>query len=108
MFVDLIRKVRKFVDFEALIWTGGLLIVAVGDPESERHFTLFWPQWVFGIQSPGYGLGHAIGYLVRGDLQSSLNSHLLGAPVVAILLWRIVSLQYRNLTMRIRADIQTV
>ena len=107
MFVDLIRKVRKFVDFEALIWTGGLLIVAAGDPESDRHFTLFWPQWVFGIQSPGYGLGHAIGYLIRGDLQSSLNSHLLGAPVVAILLWRIVSLQYRKLAMRIRADIQT-
>lgn len=96
MFEELIRKVRNLVDFEAFIWTVGLAIVVIGDPNSERHFTLFWPQWVFGIQSPGYGLGHSIGYLFRGDLQSSLNAHLLGAPVVAVLLWRIVTLQYRK------------
>lgn len=93
----MIRKVKGLVDFEALIWAVGLSIVAIGNPESERHFTLFWPQWVFGIQSPGFGLGHSIGYLFRGDIQSSLNSHLLGVPVVAVLIWRIVTLQYRKL-----------
>lgn len=92
-----IGKVRALVDFEALIWVVGLAIVAIGDPNSDTHFTLFWPQWVFGIQSPGYGLGHSIGYLFRGELQASLNSHILGAPVVAALLWRIATLQYRKL-----------
>ena len=99
----LIDRVRRLVDFEALIWAVGLVIVALGDPNSERHFTLFWPQWVFGIQSPGFGLGHSIGYLFRGDLQSSLDSHLLGGPVVAVLLWRIITLQYRKWTMRVDA-----
>ena len=99
----MIRKVKGLVDFEALIWTVGLSIVAIGNPESERHFTLFWPQWVFGIQSPGFGLGHSIGYLFRGDLQSSLNSHLLGVPAVAVLIWRIITLQYRKLKMRVDA-----
>lgn len=100
---QLIGRVRRLVDFEALIWTVGLAVVAIGDPSSERHFTLFWPQWVFGIQSPGFGLGHSIGYLFRGDIQSSLNSHLMGIPVVAVLLWRIATLQYRKWTMRVDA-----
>ena len=99
----MISRVKGVVDFEALTWAVGLAIVAIGDPSSERHFTLFWPQWVFGIQSPGFGLGHSIGFLFRGDVQSSLNSHLLGAPVVAVLLWRIVTLQYRKWTMRLDA-----
>ncbi len=96
-----ISRVRRLVDFEALIWLVGLAVVAIGDPSSERHFTLFWPQWVFGIQSPGFGLGHSIGYLFRGDIQSSLNSHLLGAPAVAVLLWRIGALQYHKLKMSV-------
>ena len=84
---------RRLIDVEALMWTVGLLVLAAGDPNSDTHFTLFWPQWVFGIQSPGYGLGHSIGYLFRGDLASSLDSHLLGVPVVIALTYRIISLQ---------------
>ena len=89
--------VRKYVNTEALFWAVGLAIVAIGNPESERHFTLFLPQWLFGIQSPGHGLGHSIGFLVRGDLQSSWDSHWFGIPTVIILLHRIVSLQWRRL-----------
>ena len=99
----MISRVKRLVDFEALIWVVGLAVVAIGDPNSERHFTLFWPQWVFGIQSPGFGLGHSIGYLFRGDIQGSLNSHLLGVPVVAVLLWRIVTLQYHKWKLRVYA-----
>ena len=93
----MLNKARSLIDFEALIWAVGLVIVATSNPESERHFTLFWPQWVLGIQSPGFGLGHSIGYLFRGDLQSSLDSHILGVPVVAVLLWRIIALQYHKI-----------
>ena len=88
---------RKLIDVEALMWSLGLLILAASDPGSETHFTLFWPQWVFGIQSPGHGLGHSIGYLFRGDLLSSLNAHLLGVPVVIVLVHRITSLEIRRL-----------
>ena len=87
---------RRTIDPEALLWAAGLLVLAASDPSSDFHFTLFWPQWVFGIQSPGYGLGHSIAYLFRGDLVSSLDSHLLGLPAVIALTYRIVSLQVRK------------
>ena len=87
---------RRAVDTEALMWFAGLLILAASNPRSDFHFTLFWPQWVFGIQSPGYGLGHSVAYLFRGDLASSLDSHLLGVPVVIALTYRIISLQVRK------------
>ena len=93
---DRVQVIRRFIDFEALIWTIGLVVVAVGDPASDTHFTLFWPQWVFGIESPGRGLGHSIGYLFRGDIQASLQTHWLGLPVVAILAHRIATLQLRK------------
>ena len=92
-----LRPVRRFVDGEALIWLVGLSVVAIGDPASEFHFTLFWPQWVFGIESPGRGLGHSIGYLFRGDVAASFRAHPLGVPVVAVLAHRIVSLEWRKL-----------
>ena len=44
---------RRTVDIEALMWAAGLLVLAASNPNSDFHFTLFWPQWVFGIQSPG-------------------------------------------------------
>ncbi len=78
------------------MWAAGLLVLGVSNPDSDFHFTLFWPQWVFGIQSPGYGLGHSIAYLFRGDLAGSLDSHLLGVPVVIALTYRIISLQVRK------------
>ena len=93
---DKIQAIRRFIDFEALIWTLGLIVVGVGNPTSETHFTLFWPQWVFGIESPGRGLGHSIGYLFRGDVQASLQTHWLGLPVVIVLAHRIVTLQLRK------------
>lgn len=100
---DKVQAVRRYIDFEALIWTVGLMVVAIGDPTSDTHFTLFWPQWVFGIESPGRGLGHSIGYLFRGDILASFQTHWLGLPVVAILTHRIATLQWRkwkNMEMR--------
>lgn len=93
----MINKIREIIDIEALIWTVGLAIIVIGNPESDTHFTLFWPQWFFDIESPGRGLGHSIGYLFRGDIHSSLDSHLLGIPAVAILSHRIVTLQIRKI-----------
>ena len=96
MIRDKVHAIRRFTDLEALIWMIGLAVLAVGDPTSDTHFTLFWPQWVFGIESPGRGLGHSIGYLFRGDIQASIQTHWLGLPVVAILAHRIAILQWRK------------
>ena len=83
----------KFVDPEALIWASGLLVVALGNPESAFHFTLFLPDLLLDIRSPGYNLGHSIAFLFRGDITNSIQAHWLGIPATVILLLRIVSLE---------------
>ena len=72
-----------------------LMVLALGNPNSESHFTIFWPYYVWGIKSPGYGLGHSISYLFRGDVISAIESHILGIPAVAIILWRVATLEMR-------------
>lgn len=92
-----VRSFLRFVDREAAIWAVALIILALGNPESESHFTIFWPYYVWGIQSPGHGLGHSISYLFRGDVISSFHTHVLGIPAVGIILWRITTLQIKQL-----------
>ena len=89
------RGIARHVDREAAIWVVGLTVVALGNPESDFHFTIFWPYYVWGIESPGHGLGHSISYLFRGDVYQSAQTHLLGIPAVAIIAWRVVTLQHR-------------
>jgi len=89
------RSLLSYVDREAAIWVVGLLVLALGNPESDFHFTIFWPYYVWDIKSPGFGLGHSISYLFRGDVTAAIETHILGIPAVAILLWRIATLEYR-------------
>ncbi len=89
------RSLLRFVDREAAIWVAALIVLALGNPESDFHFTIFWPYYVWGIKSPGFGLGHSISYLFRGDVISSFETHILGIPAVAIILWRITTLQFK-------------
>lgn len=88
-------SLSRFVDREAAIWVVGLIVLALGNPESDFHFTIFWPSYVWDIKSPGYGLGHSISYLFRGDVTAAIETHILGIPAVAILMWRIATLEYR-------------
>ena len=88
-------SVSRFVDREAAIWVVGLIVLALGNPESDYHFTIFWPSYVWDIKSPGHGLGHSISYLFRGDVMATIETHILGIPAVAILVWRIATLEYR-------------
>ena len=89
------RNLLQYVDREAAIWAAALIVLALGNPNSESHFTIFWPYYVWGIKSPGFGLGHSISYLFRGDVISAIESHILGIPAVAIILWRVVTLEMR-------------
>ena len=89
------RNLLQYVDREAAIWVAALMVLALGNPNSEAHFTIFWPYYVWGIKSPGFGLGHSISYLFRGDVISAIESHILGIPAVAIILWRVVTLEMR-------------
>ncbi len=89
------RSLLSYVDREAAIWVFGLIVLALGNPESDFHFTIFWPYYLWDIKSPGFGLGHSISYLFRGDVTAAIETHILGIPAVAILLWRIATLEYR-------------
>ena len=89
------RDLLGYVDREAAIWVVALIVLALGNPESDFHFTIFWPYHVWGIKSPGFGLGHSISYLFRGDVVSAIETHILGIPTVSILVWRIATLQCR-------------
>ena len=93
-------KVPHFVEPEALIWLCALVALAASNPESDFHFTLFWPSWFFDIKSPGYGLGHSISWLFRGEISRSFDSHWLGIPTVIILSYRIVTLQIKRARLR--------
>ncbi len=93
-------NIPSVVEPEALVWLCALLFLGLSNPESEFHFTLFWPSWFFDIKSPGYGLGHSISWLFRGEFSRSLDSHWLGIPTVIILVHRIVSLQINRARLR--------
>ena len=92
---SLFALLSRFIDREAAIWVVGLIVLALGNPQSDFHFTIFWPYYVWDIKSPGYGLGHSISYLFRGDVVAAIETHILGIPAVTILVWRIATLEYR-------------
>src|SRR5690606_17432501 len=78
--------------WEAIIWLGGLLALALWRPEGESHFTLC-PLRNAGFDfCPGCGLGHSISFLFRGELVHSISAHPLGIFAVIVLSYRIVQL----------------
>lgn len=87
-----IKRTLKAIEWEAVIWIGGLVFVGLSDPDSPSHFTLFPPTLLFGIRSPGYNLGHSIAMLFRGRVLDSLQAHPLGILAVVILVIRIIQL----------------
>jgi hypothetical protein len=79
-------------DREALIWLAALIYLGLSDPTSSTHISLFPPDWILGIKSPGFNLGHSISFLFHGDITAAIQAHYFGIPAVMILIWRIASL----------------
>ncbi|GIV58628.1 MAG: hypothetical protein KatS3mg042_1541 [Rhodothermaceae bacterium] len=86
------RSVMQRIPVEALVWTAGLAALACMDPEAEHLFSLCLFKNLGLPFCPGCGLGHAVAYLVRGDLAASWQAHPLGVPAVLMLTGRIVAL----------------
>ena len=74
---------------EALLWLAGLVSVAVADPHAEGLLSICpfdaLGSWVGLSFCPGCGLGHAVGFLVRGHFVESLTAHPLAIPAVLTL-----------------------
>ncbi len=83
-----INQIYSCLDFEALFWLSALFLLAVSDPYSSKHYTLFLPSILFDIPSPGYGLGHSIAHFFHGNILLSLKTHPLGIITVFALVGR--------------------
>ncbi len=94
--MEQVKRTLKAIEWEGVIWVAGLVYLALGDPDSPRHFTLFPPTLLFGIRSPGYNLGHSISMLFHGRVLDSLQAHPLGIVAVVILVIRIVQLSRKT------------
>lgn len=70
---------------EALIWTTGLLAVAIPDPSLPSVVDLCVFKAIGFSGCSGCGLGHAMGYLFRAEWALALDLHWF-SPVVLILL----------------------
>lgn len=87
---DFLRRYRTMV--EAAVWSGGLLLMALADPTREALFEVCLLKLAGVAWCPGCGLGHAVGFLARGQVAEAMASHPLVIPVVGVLVFRTVSL----------------
>jgi hypothetical protein len=90
-----IKFISKY--FELVFWIAALIALAVTDPAGKVHFSLC-PLKAMGITwCPGCGLGHAISWLLRGDIRNSWHAHWFGIPALIIILYRIYDLSRRRI-----------
>lgn len=76
------------IGLEALIWTAGLVYLAVHNPYAEAEFSIC-PFRNLGFHfCPGCGLGRAVSFLLHGDIVRSVQTHILGIPATIILVYR--------------------
>ena len=68
------------------------------DPTAESWIELCVFKWVGLGECPGCGLGHALGFLVRGEWSQALDSHIFAPAVAAVLMHRVGTLTIRGLT----------
>lgn len=76
---------------ELIIWVFALLILASINPDVQ-HLDLCLFKRLGLSWCPGCGIGHAICFLLHGELEKSLLSHPLGIIALPILFFRIVIL----------------
>ncbi len=75
-----------------------ILALGLTDPGADSHFILC-PFKLAGITwCPGCGIGHAISWLLHGNIHKSLKAHWFGMPALFIILYRICDLIYLRIT----------
>ena len=88
-------KVQQIIPVEALCWLCGLVLLACLNPSKEAGFSLCLFHHL-GWSCPGCGLGHSIALLFRGDVQGSIQTHVLGIPTLFILIHKIIVLSINH------------
>lgn len=90
--VKAILTSMRAIPAEALIWAGGLFVLAVAAPSLSGHMTFCVPTLLGTDGCMGCGLGASIGHLFRGHLSTSIDTHPLGIPAALLLTGRIIQL----------------
>lgn len=81
---------------EAGIWIAGLVAVCLADPTQKSLVDLCVFKLVGFSGCPGCGLGHALGFLARGEWILAIQSHWMSPAVAVILVSRICTLVFRK------------
>ena len=74
---------------EAVIWTVGLIAVGSADPTALSVIDLCLFKAIGLPRCPGCGLGHAMGYLFRGEWLLAIQTHWFSPVVLGVLIARI-------------------
>ena len=77
---------------EASIWLAGIVLMASADPSAPSLLDLCLFKAIGLPGCPGCGLGHALGYLFRGEWALAIESHRLSPFVLGVLLARTAGL----------------
>jgi hypothetical protein len=82
-------------NLELIFWIAALTALAIANPAAESQYSLC-PFKALGITwCPGCGIGHAISWLLRGDIAKSWQTHWLGVPALIIIGYRVFVLGRR-------------
>lgn len=84
------HSLRK-INIELIVWVIALLVLGFMDVNGQTpSLCLLKGMGISGC--PGCGLGHSIHYLLHGDWQAAIHSHILGPLVLGTLIYRILQL----------------
>lgn len=90
--MTLLKKILKIIEWEAVLWIGGLIYLMIINPYQVQQFS-FCPYHNLGISfCPGCGLGRSISFLYHGDLIHSISTHPLGIAALILISYRIFTL----------------
>lgn len=81
----------KKIPLELIFWLTAIISLAISDP-SLPHYSLCVFRFLGWQHCPGCGLGHAIAYLLRGDIVKSWHSHPLGGFAIIVIFRRMATL----------------
>ncbi|GJQ61294.1 MAG: hypothetical protein SCALA702_03470 [Melioribacteraceae bacterium] len=95
-----VSKILERRELEAIFWLVGLIYLYSIDPYACEHFS-FCLFNMMGIDfCPGCGVGNAISLFMHGEFLMSFEHHPLGIPAFLIILYRILSIAYKEIKLK--------
>jgi Protein of unknown function (DUF2752) len=87
---------RTRFPLEAFLWIAALGALACSNPAALSDYSLCPLKNIGFAHCPGCNIGHAIAFLLHGQIHQSIAMHWLGIPAVLILTYRIITLLHSS------------